>query len=130
MCVDSYVCDVKNTHQDKLYKLGITIPKFLDPKKVVFNFSDYVLSEREEFLLSLGLDFCLPNFKPSYSQFFLSFELLFNRLRNLRISPDLKNFEGELRHFAQKAFLNLKSGWLPFFSKEDYKLLKADVIEF
>ena len=107
-----------------MYRLGITVPKFLDSNKVVFNYSDYKLSGREEFLLSLGLDFCLPNFKPSFSQFFLSFELLFSRLRKLSILPDLKNFQGELQQFAQKSFLNLKSGWLPFFRKDDYNLLK------
>ena len=64
--INSFVLNVKNVHQRKMHNLGISVPNFLNPKKVVFNYSDYQLSEREEFLLSLGLDFCLPNFKPSY----------------------------------------------------------------
>ena len=122
--MNSYVQDVKRVHERKLLNLGITVPHFLDPKKVVFNFSDYQLSEREEFLLSLGLDFCLPNFKPSYSHFFLSFEMLFHRLRKLDILSDLKNFQGELQQFAQKSYMKLKSNWLPFFRKKDYDILK------
>ena len=122
--INSFVLNVKNVHQRKMHNLGISVPNFLNPKKVVFNYSDYQLSEREEFLLSLGLDFCLPNFKPSYSQYFLSFETLFNRLCKLSILPDLKKLQGELQHFAQRSFMNLKSNWLPFFRKEDYNLLK------
>ena len=116
--------NAKNVHQRKLHNLGITVPNFVNSKKVVFNYSNYQLSKREEFLLSLGLDFCLPNFRPSYSQFFLPFETLFNRLRKLSILPDLKKLQGELQHFAQKSFVNLKTSWLPFFQKEDYNLLK------
>ena len=122
--INAYVLQVKNVHQRKFYKLGITVPNFVDPKKVLFNYSDYHLSEREEFLLSLGLDFCLPNFKPSYSQFFLSFELLFSRLRKLSILPELKNVQNELQQFAQKSYINLKSSWLPFLRKDDHSLLK------
>ena len=115
--INSYVLDVERVHERKLQNLGIHVPNFLDPKKVVFNFSDYQLSEREEFLLSLGLDFCLPNFKPSYTRFFLSFELLFNRLKRLNMVSDLKSFQGELQQLAQRSFMKLKSNWLPFFRK-------------
>ena len=74
--------------------------------------------------MSLGLDFCLPNFKPCYSKFFLSFELLFGRLRNLSILSDLKNLQGDLQQFVQKSFAELRGSWLPIFKRDDYNLLK------
>ena len=56
--------------------------------------------------------------------FFLSFEVLFDRLRKLSILNDMKDFQCELQQFAQKSFNDLKSRWLPFLRKDDYELLK------
>ena len=33
--INAYVLQVKNVHQRKFYKLGITVPNFVDPKKVL-----------------------------------------------------------------------------------------------
>ena len=89
--ISKYAMQVEKIHDRKLLKLGIHKPKFICPKDVIFNFSDYVLSKREEFLLSLGIDFCLPNFKPSYTNFFLSFEMFFDTVRHLPYHIDLES---------------------------------------
>ena len=67
-----YVSETTLIHERKLLKLGIHQPKFISPKDVIFNYSHYALSKREEFLLSLGLHFCLPNFKPKFASLFFS----------------------------------------------------------
>ena len=53
--IRKFIVDTTDVHKRKLLKLGINQPKFISPKDIVFNYSDYVLSKREEFLLSLGL---------------------------------------------------------------------------
>ena len=88
--VNKYVSDITKVHDRKLLKLGIHQPKFITPKDVIFNYSNYQLSSKEEFLLSLGLDFCLPNFKPDFVKFFLPFEVFFNNIRSLPIHINLE----------------------------------------
>ena len=122
--INEFVSMVKSVHLRKMRSLGIIIPSFNKDNKIVFNFSNCVLSQREEFLLSLGLDFCLPNYKPSYSRFFLPLELLFHRLRKLPFNVDLSKLQSELSHLAQKTFRTLSKQWTPFFTKEDFNVLK------
>ena len=122
---NSYSENVQNTHSRKLERLGIQIPKFLNSKSTVFNHSNYVLSKREQFLLSLGLDFCLPNFKPTFSSFYLPLELLFTRLRSLQLPGDLPSLQRDIRNLAQNTFFSKSTtNWLPFFRKDDCQLLK------
>lgn len=60
-------------HEKKLFNLGACNGlKSCDPSKVIFNYSSKALSEREKYLLSFGLDFCLPVFKPNYFRYFFS----------------------------------------------------------
>ena len=122
--VKIYSTNVQNINTRKLERLGIQIPKFLDSKSTVFKYSNHALSKREEFLLSLGLDFCLPNFKPSFRSFYLPLELLFARLRSLQLPSDLPSLQRDIHNLAQKTFSKLTSHWLPFFRKDDYQLLK------
>ena len=48
-----------------------------DPQKVIFNYSSHVLTESEKSLLCKGLNFAIPPDKLEYSDFLLSFELLY-----------------------------------------------------
>ena len=55
----------KSTHEKKLSDLiasyEVNLSRFShDPKKVIFNFSSYVLKEDEKSLLCKGLRFCVP----------------------------------------------------------------------
>ena len=123
-CIGKYVSDISKVHERKLLKLGIHQPKFVSPKDVIFNFSDHQLSPKEEFLLSLGLDFCLPNYKPNFAKFFLPFELFYNYIRSLPHHNDLEKTQQFLHNVAHKAYSNNSSNWFPFFKQADFDILK------
>ena len=112
------------THERKLLKLGIHQPKFISPKDVIFNYSDYTLSKREEFLLSLGLHFCLPNYKPKFAHFFLPFEILFRSIRHLPSHINLELARQSIQNIAHRAFSRHKPTWFPFLKKDDIQTLK------
>ncbi len=76
--------NVSAVHNNKLNRLLIQQPNFRFIDNVIFNFSSYNLSKKEKILLSLGLDFCLPCFKPNFSQFFLPFEQLAQCIKPLK----------------------------------------------
>lgn len=123
--IAKYLCDTTEIHDRKLLKLGIHQPKFLTPKDAIFNYSNYRLSKREEFLLSLGTDFCLPNFKPNFSKFFLLFKLFFNNIRHLPSHINIETARQSIQSIAHKAFSSYKNlSWFPFFKKEDFQILK------
>ena len=122
--VSKYETSVRSIHDRKLLKLGIQQPKFMCPKDVIFNYSSYMLSKREEFLLSLGIDFCLPNFKPSYTKFFLAFESFFNTVRYLPSHINLESARQVIQSIAHKTYASCKTSWFPFFKKEDFQILK------
>ena len=123
--IEKFVSVTTEVHEKKLFKLGIQQPKFMSPKDVIFNFSDHKLSNREEFLLSLGLDFCLPNYKPKFANYFLPFELLFNNLRHLPSHVNLEAAQQAIQNIAHRSFAALKkTPWFPFFKYNDYNILK------
>ena len=123
--VEKYVSDVGKVHERKLLKLGIQLPTFLNPKDVIFNLSNYVLSKKEELILSLGTDFCLPNYKPNFTKFFLPFELFFNGVSRLPMHIDLESARQTIQAIAHEAYSKQKaSSWLPFFKREDFAILK------
>ena len=122
--INDYVSMIKRVHWRKLRTQGISVPNFRRENKTLFNFSKYVLSSREEFLLSFGLDFCLPNYKPSYCKFFLPLELLFHNLRKLPFNTDLSGLQFELSNLAHNAYRSMTKEWTPFFKKSDYDLLR------
>ena len=121
---ESFIDNVKSTHNRKLSRLGIHKPKLPNDLNTVFNFSKYVLSKREEFLLSLGLEFSLPNYKPDYCSFFLPIESLFRRLRALPLPCSFPELQKDMQSLTQRTFNALRPKWLPFFRKADYELMK------
>ena len=122
--VNEYLAGVQQIHERKLARLGINIPNFNNNNKTVFNLSCYELSSREEFLLSLGLDFGLPCFKPSYNHFYGSLESLFSRLLNLKLNADVPSLRMHIQALAQKTYSNLSTRWTPYFSKRDMEIIK------
>ena len=117
------------THEKKLINLGACNGlKSCDPTKVIFNFSSKVLSDREKYLLSFGLDFCLPVFKPNYFKYFLAFESLITRLKSFCLAREC-NFNdvvNNVKTIACKYFYGFKSFkvFSPIFTKNDFNLLK------
>ena len=106
--VKNYSKTVMATHSRKLGKLGISPFRFMTPDNVIFNLSDYTLSDKEKTLLALGLDFKLPCFKPNFVQYFLPFEKLAKYVKFNNLEP--KNFEFfklSLKNLAYKTWFSL-----------------------
>ena len=60
---DKVVTKQKDIQDRKIIGLIKGKGKGIDPEKVIFNFSSYVLSDNDKSLLSKGLNFSLPNKK-------------------------------------------------------------------
>ncbi len=84
--------NISAVHNNNLNKLQIQQPNFRFIDNVIFNFSSFNLSKKEKFILSFGLSFCLPCFKPNFSQFFLPFEQLAQCIKPLRDSSSFYMF--------------------------------------
>ena len=65
------ISKIKQIHKRKLSNLGINNEiQPLDPNKVIFNLSNRVLTPKEKWLLSFGLNFKLPTFKLNFCKYF------------------------------------------------------------
>jgi hypothetical protein len=113
-------------HKNKLSKLNIQLPNFDRANNVIFNYSSYVLTKKESFLLSLGLDFGLPCYKPNFVNFFLPFEQLAQALKPLNNHNVFSNFRKQCTALAHNYFSRSQrsSNWYPFFKPCDLNTLK------
>jgi len=89
--VNNKLSNVDFRHCRKLLKLGIDLSKKVDKNKVIFNFSDKILSNDQKDLLSLGLDYCMPPNTINHTHFFLCFEKLCHTIRNCKIYKERWN---------------------------------------
>ena len=72
---DKVTLHTRTTHDSKLQRLVISpIAVNLNPEKVVFNYSDHILTKTEKEALLLGLDFNLPIRNINYFKYFLVLE--------------------------------------------------------
>lgn len=121
----SYVARVRDIHNRKLFKLNISRPSSLDPSRVVHNYSNYELSHRELFILSLGLNFALPKFDWNKINYYFYFERLTSKLKDLNINGDFNQFRSSLSFLASNYFVkfrNLKYSSI-LFTKSDSQIL-------
>ena len=121
---------VTETHARKLHNLGVQLKlTAANPDGSIFNLSNYVLSAREKYLLSFGFDFALPIFKLSFVKHFLSFERVFDILRNQPILHNLNinDFKRKLRSIAYKFYDDFKKlkVFSPIFNKNDVATLRT-----
>ena len=121
--------NIKTTHNKKLQNLGASVHlNNCDPNKTIFNFSNRVLSSRESFLLSFGLNFGIPTAKPKFTSHFSPFESLATRLKSETISGNA-TFNSVCQYISNTANTLIKNA--PkfaksfFFTKSDYSLLKS-----
>ena len=70
------------------------------------------------------MDFCLPNYKPNFAQFFLPFEIFYSHIRSLPLHGDLEKIQQFIHNIAHKTYSNNKSDWFPFFKQTDFNILK------
>ncbi|XP_063598647.1 uncharacterized protein LOC134775120 [Penaeus indicus] len=83
--VDNKLQKVDTIHNKKLLNLGIDVKKKVNKDKVIFNFSDIILTEEQKNVLSLGLDYCLPPTKITFHKFYMYFEKLCYNLKTCNI---------------------------------------------
>jgi hypothetical protein len=116
---------ISAVHNNKLRKVRVQPPNFDFIQNVIFNHSSVKLTKKESFLLSLGLDFSLPFFKPSFTQFFLPFEQLAQAVKPLSELNNFKNFRRNCTAFAHKSYANSQqSNQFPFLKYSDLNVLK------
>ena len=73
-----------------MHEPSITHNAWYDPDKIVYNFSNYHLTDADKLLLIKGLNFVIPPKKIQYSKVLLPFELLFRDIKaNSESSVDL-----------------------------------------
>ena len=104
---------IKDKQDHKLFNLGLTHRyDDIDPNKVIFNYSDKVLTRDQKEALSMGLKFCFLPSKLKYSTFFASFEQLLFKLSKhdiYEIFPDaLNSFNSQLKSIAFRNFYSFK----------------------
>ena len=126
--VTKFINKTQDIHKKKLLHLGIknTLSP-ITPEKVLFNYSDVDLSQREKFILSLGLDFSLPVFDLDHNKYFLKFEKFAYQIKNLSTqSTDFSTVKSFIKQVAYKYFykFNPYKIFHPFFHKEDMKIIK------
>jgi hypothetical protein len=121
--------DTLRAHHSKLISIGANSSLDpVNPDKVIFNYSDYLLNETEKRLLAFGLEFRLPVYKINFYRYFLAFENLMYKLKWLPHS-NVTNFsiiKKQIQSIAYKYFYNFKSHnvFSPIFSKSDINVMR------
>ena len=108
---DRIMDKIRLTQEKKLVNLGLqTAHETNDPEKVIFNFSNRVLSPFEKTLLAKGLNLSIPPKKLNYGDFLLPFELLYNELiKNVpkeHVSESLEPVGASLKNAAFDCYYN------------------------
>ncbi len=123
--ISAYSDKVYVIHNRKYINLRICSPSFQPNNNAIFNHSSYELSIREKFLLSFGLDFCLPCFKPKFTEYFLSFEKLATLLKPLCNNDTFIKFRKDCSNLAYSTYTRPKQNtWYPFLKQIDINILK------
>ena len=82
-----------------------------DPNKVIYNFSNYHLTDSDKSLLIRGLNFTIPPKKIKYSKFLLLFEFLFRDIKcNSDSSVDLASIKSRLQDAAFTSYSAFDKG--------------------
>ena len=125
----NYKNKIRLTHDRKLNNLGGNLDlKSALPDSVIFNYSRRILSDREKFLLSFGLDFNIPVFKIPYFKYFLPFEKLIDSLKKYDIAAgsNFTTLKKQIKHISLKTFYSFKSCkvFSPIFNSNDMQIMK------
>ena len=97
-----------------------------NPKKVIFNFSEYLLSDCETFLLTKGLNYSMPCKKLDYAAYLVQLELFFRDIRNLDIlsNEDLDFAKAKTKEAALSFHRSYNNKVLQNLSKEEFIALQ------
>ena len=125
-----YRQSVQETHERKLSSIGARLHlSSCKPEKVIFNYSNRKLNQRDEFLLSFGLDFNLPIHKLYFFKYFLPVEKLISCLKDcsIRDGYNLDRVVERIKSVCFNVYYKFKSNniFSPIFNKSDVNLLKT-----
>ena len=100
---------VKVIHTKKLSALGVSQGSELDADKVIFNFSNRVLTKEEKEILKLGLQFGIPAKKVSFVNNYLYFEKFIQQIAKFKdkFKDSNEQFEAvlsKIRGLSHEAF--------------------------
>ena len=97
-----------------------------DPSKVIFNFSNYELSDCEKKLLAKGLNFSLAPKYLDYAEYLVNFELLQKNIRSLGIlsNEDLDFVKTRTKDAALSCYRNYNNNLPRYFSNEEFLALQ------
>ena len=87
---DKVLTKQKDVHNHKIS--GLIKGKGIDPEKVIFNFSSYVLSDNDKSLLSKDLNFSFPNKKVEIWNTFVLLSYFIEKIVILAKKEVIKNF--------------------------------------
>ena len=110
---DKKVSKIQHTQNKKLFNIGLhhEVTR-LNPQKLIFNYSDKILTPDEIETLSHGLKFALPPSKINYSRWFLAFEKLFLKLKDCKIfdtsNDGLNYIKSSLKSIAFKNYYSFR----------------------
>lgn len=121
-----YELKVESIHERKLSRLSIQSPRSCKFDDVVTNLSSFRLDDRLKFLLSLGLEFGIPCFKPNFNSYFLAFERLILSLKNIPVyKVSFDKVISSVKLLAHRSFYSkFRCVAHPFFVKSDRDILK------
>ena len=123
---DKVVTKEKDIQHCKIIGLIKGKGKGIDPEKVIFNFSSYVLSGSDKSLLSKGLNFSLPNKKVEISECLCPFELLYLEVSDFsKDTSDKELLKSKLKEFGLSSHCRLNHNILEQnLSKKELESLK------
>ena len=129
---DNVTEQTRNKHESKLRRLGISPTAVnLNLEKLIFNYSDHILTNIEKEALLLGLDFNLPIRSINYFKYFFTFEKLYSTVEDLKLCNTVPNSLNEFKHklkcIANKYYYNFKSfkNICPLFNKSHLQAVKS-----
>ena len=124
------ISSVQLTHSKKLFNLGLRCQfEKLSPDKIIFNYSNRILTPEEKEALSHGLKYGLIPPKINYSKIFLSFEKFFYNIKQEQIydvSGDGKNIvQNKVKDIAFSLYYGFDPRKLPPGNKNLINTLKS-----
>ena len=118
-----------SVQQKKFHKLLQESKTESDLEKVIFKFSNYVLSDIEKKLLVKGLNFCLPPKQLKYADYLGQFEFFYTDISNLEIlsNQDLDFIETKTKETALSPFRYTRKIHNKIFLKKNLQLYQISV---
>ena len=97
-----------------------------DPNKVIFNFSEYKLSDCKKRLLAKGLNFSLPPKYLDYADYLVNFEVFSRNICNLGIlsNEDQDFVKTRTKEAALSSYQNYNKNVPQHLSKEEFLALQ------